>query len=143
MSLPKTIQHLVDDPRIQSVDDERDTGDGYWIYLEPGHQDGESYLHLIHEWTVKDLLRKVRGIEACRCEDCVAWNKRQAHLESKRQELILELLPHSSLDARDLGKCSLEDLYQLSAVDTRWCDSQEETSNALVAEYEALGHRPG
>jgi len=143
MSLPKSIAHLVNDPRIQSVDDERDTGDGYWIYLEPGYQDSESDLHLIHEWRVKDLLRKVQGIKPCDCQDCQAWNTRQAYLEDKRRELVQELLPHSSLDERDLAKCSLEDLYQLSAVDTTWCEDAEETSYALVAEYEALGHLPG
>ena len=72
MSLPITLQSLLEqDDRIQLIDDERNTNDGYWLYLEPGYIDSESGIHLIHEGCIRDLKAKVQGIVPCDCPDCL------------------------------------------------------------------------
>ena len=46
---------------IESVDDERDTGDGYWVYLRPGYV-FDSSTTFIHESTVADVKKALSRI---------------------------------------------------------------------------------
>ncbi len=46
--------------------------DGHWILLERGYRCAYSGTHTIHEWTVKDAIKAIRGIERCDCEVCSA-----------------------------------------------------------------------
>lgn len=44
--------------------------DGLWLSTAQGWRSGDDHhLHTIHEWTVKDLLKKVREVVPCE-KDC-------------------------------------------------------------------------
>ena len=51
------------DPRFESWDDERATGDGYWLYCAPGYWNPYLECSFIHEDTVKEVLRQVPLVE--------------------------------------------------------------------------------
>ncbi|MBU0494621.1 MAG: hypothetical protein KKA73_06515 [Chloroflexi bacterium] len=59
--LPSTLQTLITQyqDRIAQVDDERATGDGYWVYLAAGFADEDGGT-ILHEYTVKDLRRRLQ-----------------------------------------------------------------------------------
>ena len=61
--IPKTLQAIQADPRVDDIVDERDTGDGYWVYLKPGWYNPVDGLTMIHEWNVRDVLAKYRQIK--------------------------------------------------------------------------------
>ena len=44
--------------------------DGYWLILAPGLRCTYSGCHAIHEWKVRDVLRALRAIGVCNCDDC-------------------------------------------------------------------------
>ncbi len=71
MSLPATLQLLRvrHQNKIDVIDDERDTDDGYWLYLKRGWQfDGA---HLIHEYTVSALCKTFNNrVTPCNCLLC-------------------------------------------------------------------------
>ena len=69
--LPYSITKLLTDPRVECCEDERDTGDGYWLYLAPGYYDSESGIHFIHENTGADVARKFKGVKPCDCGSCL------------------------------------------------------------------------
>ena len=71
--LPKTIAKLANDPRVESISDERggfDGGDGIWVYLKPGFMCTATQTHCVHEWTVLDVLVAWQSGEPCNCKDC-------------------------------------------------------------------------
>lgn len=70
MSLPKGLQKLLDDPRVQSIEDERNEDNGYWVYLVNGWFNPYLETHCIHEDTVKAVLDQMKDIEKCHCEWC-------------------------------------------------------------------------
>lgn len=58
--------------QIKYIDDERDMGEGYWIYLKAGWSKGdEPGCHIIHEDTVKDCAKQMTAVVACQCDDCL------------------------------------------------------------------------
>lgn len=63
------------DPRFESYSDE--TGhsrwgdsDGHWLYCSPGWVNPMTETHMIHEYTVREVLAQVSGIVRCDCDDC-------------------------------------------------------------------------
>ena len=71
----RTIDRIKADPRVADVSDERDTGDGYWVYLKPGWRWADDYVHIIHEDTPAECLRELRAIIPCRCHECVVGDE--------------------------------------------------------------------
>jgi hypothetical protein len=80
----RTLQRLIVDPRVATINDESRSGDGYWVYLQYGWQRGDlppsehdkpggsnQHLHIVHEWTVRDLLAGMREVSPCKCWECV------------------------------------------------------------------------
>lgn len=59
------------DSRILDAEAWRDS-DGYWLPLAPGYKCGLSDCHTIHERSVHDVLKAIRCIECCACDDCLA-----------------------------------------------------------------------
>lgn len=45
--------------------------DGYWIYLRPGWCSAPQE-HIVHEWSVKDVLAAFASVRPCACKDCSA-----------------------------------------------------------------------
>ena len=65
------------DKRIALIDDERESGDGYWVYLKDGFSfDGDS--HVFSESTIKDIKKSLTRVYPCECVQCKnALNKIQ------------------------------------------------------------------
>jgi hypothetical protein len=65
----KTLDRLKADPRVSDVSDERQFGDGYFICLKPEFADVKfdpwQPTRTIHEYTVRDLLRRMRDVRPC------------------------------------------------------------------------------
>jgi hypothetical protein len=58
MKIPEKLM-----PRVGSISDERNSGDGYWIYLANGwyNEDFDKGCTIIHEHTVKECLSQLRS----------------------------------------------------------------------------------
>ena len=57
--LPKSLIQLLEKHRDKiegTIEDETDTGDGYWVYLRPGWCTDDIGLHTIHE----DIITKTQ-----------------------------------------------------------------------------------
>ena len=68
MQIPATLKRFAD--RIESIDDERGTQNGYWVNLKDGWIDRESGCHAIHEDTLSACAFKFAFVAPCECEDC-------------------------------------------------------------------------
>ena len=69
--LPKTLQALLDDPRVDEILDERSSDCGYWLYLKPGWINWMTETHSIHEDAVKEVTHYLRHyVKPCTCEQC-------------------------------------------------------------------------
>lgn len=44
--------------------------DGYWAYTKDGFYFKDMGCHTAHEDTQKDLLRVIRSLQPCNCDDC-------------------------------------------------------------------------
>ena len=75
----KTLAAIKRSPKVETVHDERVTGDrsqeglgnGIWAYLAPGWRCVASDTHACHEWSVEALGTAVRRAESCPCPDCL------------------------------------------------------------------------
>ena len=67
---PRTLAQLAAHPWVESVSDERSSGDGIWVYTRPGFVN-DAGGHTIHETTVKGCLAAFADIRECP-EDAVA-----------------------------------------------------------------------
>jgi hypothetical protein len=56
----KSLNKIAADPRVKEIWSEQGTGDGIWILLADGWQLDDCCV--VHEWTVKDLIRSFRRI---------------------------------------------------------------------------------
>lgn len=69
-----TIERLNKDPRVYEAWSEKSSGDGYWVTLKTGFADMGfdpwEPTHTIHEWTIKDILIRMRDVKPCQCRDC-------------------------------------------------------------------------
>jgi len=63
-----------DHPAIDSISDERSSGDGLWLYLQPGWLTSEG-LKSIHEDRVTDCRRELKDVRYAPGEwfDSLAW----------------------------------------------------------------------
>lgn len=57
------------DPRIESVSDERSSGDGIWLYLKKGWKSSQD-THCVHEDTVKECREELENVMECSCIEC-------------------------------------------------------------------------
>lgn len=72
MTIPKTLQRF--SSKIQSMDDERDTQNGYWIYLRRGWKSGNDPIgcvHQEHEDTLTALVGRMYSVLPCDCAECL------------------------------------------------------------------------
>jgi len=59
---------------IDDVSDEREDGDGYWVYLAPGFINTMTETHMVHEDTFREIVEQLRDfVEPCACDDCKAY----------------------------------------------------------------------
>ncbi len=68
MRLPaclKKYAHL-----IEEVSDERDTDDGYWVYLKPGYWHPPGEVHCVHEDTPRECAAEMKYVEKCNRDCC-------------------------------------------------------------------------
>lgn len=63
------LHNLKKNPKVSSISDERDTGDGIWVYLKPGWHCALSGTHTVHEWTVRDLVESFDTVAPCGSPD--------------------------------------------------------------------------
>ena len=62
MKAPRTLAELVADPRVTSVSDERDDGDGVWIYLAPDWWNPQDECSVVHRDTMRDAMRSLADV---------------------------------------------------------------------------------
>lgn len=58
-------------PLVESVSDERGSGDGVWVYLRPGWHCSETGTHAVHEDSVEAVVRCFNE-SVLRCADADA-----------------------------------------------------------------------
>lgn len=59
------------DPRIEMIDDERDAGNGWLVYLRPGWTiDQLGHTHCFGEDTLRGVARVMKLVQPCPCEEC-------------------------------------------------------------------------
>lgn len=78
--MKKTLQRLMAryPDKIEEVSDEGggEYGDGYWLYLKPGWiREPNDPVHNVHEWNMRDLVRSMRYVVPCNCEECQRLKK--------------------------------------------------------------------
>lgn len=71
----KTIERIKSDRRVADVSDEREMGDGFWVYLKPGWRWAEDWVHSIHEDTPSECLRELHRAIPCHCRECVVGDE--------------------------------------------------------------------
>lgn len=52
------------------LDDETDSGDGYWFYLKQGYISAGDETHFVHEKTIAKCYGKLSLVKPCTCLDC-------------------------------------------------------------------------
>lgn len=55
---------------IESVSDERDSGDGIWVYLAKGLRDSDGETHCIHEETLRECVFQLERVVRCTEPGC-------------------------------------------------------------------------
>lgn len=75
--LPKTLikplQKIADKIDMISNESGGRYSDGYWIYPIKGYTFDVCDCHVAHEYTVKDLILKIKNLEICKCKDCITY----------------------------------------------------------------------
>ena len=67
----KLIERLERHPRVDSVSDERESGNGFWIYAAKGFWNPRLGTHGWHEDTMQQTYKAfVTQVEICTCRDC-------------------------------------------------------------------------
>ncbi len=69
----KIIERIKSDLRVAEVSDERELGDGFWVYLKSGWNNGSAEEHIIHEASPSACLKRFYEIDDCNCDDCKKW----------------------------------------------------------------------
>lgn len=63
IKIPKKYEHMID----SIYKDE----DGYWAYSKNGHMFELMECHTAHEDTQAELLRVIKSLKPCECDDCI------------------------------------------------------------------------
>lgn len=66
--LPKSFRKYAD--RVESVEDYRASGEGYWVHLACGWRTPDGETHSIHEETITECARDLRDAEVCTVPGC-------------------------------------------------------------------------
>lgn len=65
--LPASLRRFAS--QVEDFSDERNNGDGLWLYLKPGLcYDGE--VHCVHEYTCRDVVEAFSRVYECECKEC-------------------------------------------------------------------------
>jgi len=56
---------------VEEISDERNMGDGVWLYFKPGYI-WQREVHQIHEDTLAKCKAQFKYVTVCTCEQCVA-----------------------------------------------------------------------
>jgi len=68
----KTLDKLAEHPGVREIYSEGE--DGIWVEFIPGYRNSYDEpvgcLHGIHEWNVRDVLRRKNHIVKCDCKEC-------------------------------------------------------------------------
>lgn len=65
----RSLDKFNEDPRVREIFDEGE--DGIWMWVAPGFTADPRDAHDIHEWKVRDILRRARSIVPCDCPECL------------------------------------------------------------------------
>lgn len=71
MKKVRTLAQAKDDPRVADYSDERNTGDGIWLYLKRPWFCPDTGLAVVHEMNVRDLCD---SLNSC-LESHEVWNQ--------------------------------------------------------------------
>lgn len=66
----KTIEKVQAHPACAGVADDRQFGDGYWVYTKPGWMIPEMDCHTIHESSIAECYRLIKTAVPCGCREC-------------------------------------------------------------------------
>ena len=55
MRKPRTLAQLKAHPWVAGIDDETDSGNGWWLYLKEGYWSPEMETTSLHEMTIRQL----------------------------------------------------------------------------------------
>jgi len=70
--LQRIAKHIV------NVSNETRSDDGYWVFPKQGYTFNPGDGHAVHEYTVKDVISRVRGGPfPCDCGDCLPFLKEE------------------------------------------------------------------
>lgn len=69
VAIPKILQkhaHLISD-----ISDERNSGDGYWVYFKPGWINNFTETHCAHEDSATECAKIIKlFVVPCNCSEC-------------------------------------------------------------------------
>lgn len=73
-----TLKQIAEDPRVDSISDERAIGDGIWIYLKAPYVNRFLECGTIHEDKVADLMWQMNG-EVIEWQDSLSFPNPYTH----------------------------------------------------------------
>ncbi len=67
----RTLRRLLADKRVDSISDERSSGDGFWIYMAPGWWDPTREVHNCHKDGMHATIAAFKAsVAECACNEC-------------------------------------------------------------------------
>ena len=120
--LPAAIRKYAD--IISDVSDERENGDGYWIYLKSGLINDLHDVHMVHEDTLKECAEILKSsIVSCRCSDCESDRKEaEKNAEPQLTEMeqkTLDVFIANLTEEESFSDVAPEDLSSLTGIPIR------------------------
>lgn len=121
--MKKSLARIAKDARVTDVSDETADGQGYWIYLRAGWINPALETHLIHEYTLRECEKQLRGLIPCDCEECKsgkAWEEAHAdaiNAAAKMQEIAAGI----AKQIHELGKVINDSGYIPRKADQKDC----------------------
>jgi len=72
MPLLKTLVRLkeANPEKIETIEDETEDGNGYWLYLNTGWCTDDIGSHIIHGDTVQEVASQFKYVQRCFCNQC-------------------------------------------------------------------------
>ena len=73
--MTKLADKIRSHPRVESLEDERSYGNGWWVYLNKGFAyghvgDATGEAHCFSEDTLSDMWRSLKMTGTCKCDEC-------------------------------------------------------------------------
>lgn len=74
---------------IADVSDERQNGDGYWVYLISGRVNTLHEVHFVHEDTPQECAKLFKlFVDNCHCSDCEHDRKEAEKVAAQKKQLV-------------------------------------------------------